>query len=100
MSQEKYIFEIDIQGDIVWDYNFENIQGHPGNTARAKKYKLNYLDTEVGDLTSDHLINVYDLVALVELIIEDQYHEKADQNSDGEVDNVDLDILTGLIMNL
>ena len=28
------------------------------------------------------------------------YHEKADQNSDGEVDNVDLDILAGLIMNL
>ena len=45
-------------GIIVWDYNFENIQGHPGNTARAKKYKLNYLDTEVGDLTSDHLLNI------------------------------------------
>ena len=100
MSQEKYIFEIDIQGDIVWDYNFENIQGHSGNTARAKKYELNYLDTEVGDLTGDHLINVYDLVAVIELIIEGQYDEKADQNSDGEVDNVDLDILAGLIMNL
>ena len=68
--------------------------------ARAKKYKLNYLDTEVGDLTSDHLINVYDLVAVIELIIEGQYHEKADQNSDGEVNNVDIDILTELIMNL
>ena len=100
MSQEKYIFEIDIQGDIVWDYNFENIQGHSGNTARAKKYKLNYLDTKIGDLTSDHLINVYDLVAVIELIIEGQYHEKADQNSDGEVSNIDLDILIGLIMNL
>ena len=100
VAQEKYIFEIDSQGDIVWDYNFENIQGHPGNTARAKKYKLNYLDTEVGDLTSDHLINIYDLVALVELIMDGQYHEKADQNSDGEVNNVDLDILTELIMNL
>ena len=100
VSQEKYIFEIDIQGDIVWDYNFENIQEHSGNTARAKKYELNYLDTEVGDLTSDHLINVYDLVAVIELIIEGQYHEKADQNSDGEVNNVDIDILTELIMNL
>jgi hypothetical protein len=39
-------------------------------------------------------------VTVIELIIEGQYHEKADQNSDGEVDNVDLDILTGLIMNL
>ena len=87
-------------GIIVWDYNFENIQGHPGNTARAKKYKLNYLDTEVGDLTSDHLINIYDLVALVELIMDGQYHKKEDQNSDGEVNNVDLDILTELIMNL
>ena len=100
VSQEKNIFEIDTQGEIVWDYNFENIQGHSGNTARAKKYKLNYLDTEVGDLTSDHFINVYDLVAVIELIIEGQYHEKADQNSDGEVNNVDLDILTGIIMNL
>ena len=66
----------------------------------AKKYELNYLDTEVGDLTSDHLINVYDLVAVIELIIEGQYHEKADQNGDGEVNNVDIDILTELIMNL
>ena len=100
MSQEKYIFEIDTQGDIVWDYNFENIQGHSGNTARAKKYELNYLDTEVGDLTSDHLINIYDLVAVIELIMDGHYHEKADQNSDGEVNNVDIDILTELIMNL
>ena len=100
MSQEKYIFEIDTLGDIVWDYNYENIQGHSGNTARAKKYKLNYLDTQIGDLTSDHLINIYDLVAVVELIMDGHYHEKADQNSDGEVTNVDLDILIDLIMNL
>ena len=69
-------------------------------TQQEKKYELNYLDTEVGDLTSDHLINVYDLVVVIELIIEGQYDEKADQNSDGQVDNVDLDILAGLIMNL
>jgi len=100
VSQQKYIFEIDSQGDIVWDYNFENMQGQSGNTARAKKYDLNYLDTVVGDLTSDHLINIYDLVAVIELIMEGQYHEKADQNSDSEVNNLDIEIIIDLIMSL
>ena len=99
VSQEKYMFEISSNGDIVWEYNFENVPGHPGNTARAKKYELNYLDTIIGDLTSDHLINIYDLIKTINLIIESQYHEKADHNYDGSINNLDLEILINHIMS-
>tara|TARA_B100000749_G_scaffold250472_1_gene215574 strand:- start:211 stop:807 length:597 start_codon:yes stop_codon:yes gene_type:complete len=99
VSQEKYMFELNSQGNIVWEYDFENIQGHPGNTARAKKYELNYLETGIGDLTSDHLVNIYDLIKTINLIIEGQYHEKADHNYDSEVNNLDLDILIDYIMS-
>ena len=99
VSQEKYMFEISGNGDIVWEYNFENVPGHPGNTARAKKYELNYLDTIIGDLTSDHLINIYDLLKTINLIIEGQYHEKADHNYDGSINNLDLEMLIDHIMS-
>ena len=99
VSQEKYMFELNSQGNIVWEYDFENIQGHPGNTARAKKYELNYLETGIGDLNSDHLVNIYDLIKTINLIIEGQYNEKADHNYDSEVNNLDLDILIDYIMS-
>ena len=93
------MFEISGNGDIVWEYNFENVPGHPGNTARAKKYELNYLDTIIGDLTSNHLINIYDLLKTINLIIEGQYHEKADHNYDGSINNLDLEMLIDHIMS-
>ena len=99
VSQEKYMFEIDSQGYIVWEYNLGNVEGNSGNTARAKKYELNYLETGIGDLNSDHLVNIYDLIKTINLIIEGQYNEKADHNYDSEVNNLDLDILIDYIMS-
>ena len=63
------------------------------------KYELNYLETGIGDLNSDHLVNIYDLIKTINLIIEGQYNEKADHNYDSEVNNLDLDILIDYIMS-
>jgi len=47
----------------------------------------------------DHLINIYDLLKTINLISEGQYHEKADHNYDGSINNLDLEILIDHIMS-
>ncbi len=99
VTQGKYIFEIDSLGQIVWEFFHENIENNNGYTARAKKYSLNYLESRVGDVNFDHLINIYDIIEVIEFWLENDYRQLADFNSDSIIDNFDLDILIGLIIN-
>ena len=86
-------------GQIVCELFHENIDSNNGYTARAKKYGLNYLETRIGDINSDHYINVYDVIEVIEFWLENNYSQIADFNSDGVINNFDLNIFIGLIMN-
>jgi len=99
VSQERTLFEVDSGGEIVWEYNFENIPGHLGYSARAMKYDLNYLDITIGDLSGDHSINIYDAILLIDLLFQDQYKNLGDLNQDSIIDIEDLNRMIELIMN-
>ena len=78
-ANENRIFEVDINGNIEWEY-----QGNLG-TARAIKYPLDYLDSLLpGDLNDDEIVNVLDVILLVNIILENNgTNSNADINSDG-----------------
>ncbi len=99
VTQQKYFFEINNLGQIVWEFFHENMEYNNGYTARAKKYNLNYLEPRIGDINFDYYINIYDAIKTTEFWLENDYNQEADLNSDGIIDNVDLDILIDLIMN-
>ena len=63
------------------------------------KYDLNYLDITTGDLSGDHLINIYDAILLIDLIFQDQYENLGDLNQDSLLDIEDLNKLIELIMS-
>ena len=68
-----------------------------GYTARAKKYSLSYIIDLKGDIYIDNAINIYDLIQLSELIAGNQFLDKGDVNSDGEINNEDIFYLINLI---
>ena len=53
-----------------------------------------------GDLNSDGIINILDVIEVVSLILENsQYNELADLDSDGLVNVIDVILLVNLILN-
>jgi len=99
-TQEKNIFEIDSLGNKVWEYDLELSDTHPGYTARAKKYGIDYLNNIMGDIYIDNQINIYDLLMMLEIFILDEYLQKIDFNNDSQIDQTDIDYMIGRILNL
>ena len=98
VSQEKYIFEINDLGQIVWEYFPEIQSGMNGYTARAQKYSLNYFDDILGDMNFDYELNIFDVIILIKMIMENESQiQIGDINQDGIIDNEDVDLLILLI---
>ena len=98
-TQEKNIFEIDSLGNKVWEYDLELSDTHPGYTARAKKYGIDYLNNIMGDIYIDNQINIYDLLMMLEIFILDEYLQKIDFNNDSQIDQTDIDYMIGRMLN-
>ena len=83
----------------MWEYDFEDHSHHLGYTARAMKYELDYLETMNGDLSRDFLINIFDLVIVIDLLLDEEYVEFGDLNDDNYINIEDINSIINLIMN-
>jgi len=52
-----------------------------------------------GDVNSDGLVNILDVVLLVNMVLSNEYNPSADLNSDGTINILDVVILVGLILD-
>ena len=98
-------FEIDSLENIVWEYTFSGPSGQPfnGNIARAQKYSDSYLDpTLIGDLNSDLIINILDVLLIVDIILnQTSFNDElliVDMNYDGTIDILDIMELISIIL--
>ena len=91
------IFEVTYDGDIVWQYT---VPGNNMMVARAQKYGYDYFDnnTTLGDLNNDNVINVLDIIATVNLILNAEYNNAADMNQDNTVNVLDIVALVNIIL--
>ena len=94
------IDEVTEDGNTVWSYS------HPGNNAsiaRAQKYAIDYFDDNdvlYGDMNSDGILNILDIVSLVNLILGGgEYQAAGDVNNDGILNILDIVSLVNLILN-
>ena len=93
VSNENDIFEVDLNGVVQWDPNF-NIQ-----SARALKYGYDYFENDIlGDINSDNQVNILDVIVLVNYILETSFNESGDINSDGILNVLDVIELINLIL--
>ena len=97
-------FEIDLEGSIVWEYEFTGPSGQDfiGKIARAQKYHPSYFNIAIqGDLNSDLIIDILDVLLGLDLIVNQDTNmliEALDLNSDGNNDIFDLIILVSIIL--
>jgi hypothetical protein len=94
------IVEVDMDGNIVWEYQYESGIGSTW-IARAQKYSLDYLnDLTLGDLNGDGTLNILDIVILANLILSgDDSNPAGDLNQDGAYNILDIVILVNLILS-
>ena len=53
----------------------------------------------IGDINSDGIINILDIVQIVNLVLTSEYNETADLNSDGVVDVLDIVQIVNIILS-
>ena len=99
VSQEKYLFEINTENEIVWEYFLDSNEIINGNIARAQKYNYDYFYKISGDIDSNFEVNIIDLLQLQVLIENSDYDSEADLNNDGLIDLFDTDFMINLIIN-
>ena len=94
------IIEVDMDGNMLWAYEHESGIGSSW-IARAQKYSPDYLmDLTVGDLNSDGILNILDIVILANLILSgDDSNPAGDLDQNGSYNILDIVILVNLILS-
>ena len=94
-ADDAHVFEIDYNGTIVWQFN-PNVD----MIARATKYPIDYLEqSNPGDINSDEVINILDVVLLVNIILgTNEFVPSADLNGDGIGNILDVVLLVNIIL--
>ena len=93
------IIEVNIEGDIQWEYNFT---GNSNMIPRAQKYPIHYLEADVllGDINNDGVINILDVVSTVNIVLgQAEWVDAADYNSDGVINILDIVSIVNIILN-
>ena len=92
--------EVDLEREIVWDFTYEsNISSHW--IARAQKYPIDYLETSIlfGDVNSDGIINILDVVSTVNIVLGlAPWVDAADYNDDGVINVLDIVSIVNIIL--
>ena len=57
------------------------------------------LNSLQGDVNTDGVVNILDIVLLVNLVLNDEYNATADLNSDGVINILDSVILVNIILS-
>ena len=92
---------------VILDYD-RNIIGQislsSGLNNSAKNYirniiEANYQQSVLGDVNSDSIVNVQDIIILVNMILNNQTDSSADLNSDGIVNILDVVQVVNIILN-
>ena len=95
-----HLLEVTQAGEIVWEY-YES--GANTVIARAQKYSLDYFDNItddlLGDLNNDGILNILDIVALVNLVLAEEFNSAGDINDDEALNILDIVLLANLILN-
>ena len=103
-ATEKNIFEIDTEGNIVWEYEHNDFGQN--SISKAFKYPRNYLSSYIGlgDVNSDNTIDIFDIILLVNFILDiltpsDEQFYLADLNQDQNISVIDVILVSNLILS-
>ena len=103
VATEKYIFEINPQGEVVWEYEHNDVGQN--TISKAFKYPLEYLSSymNLGDINSDSAIDIFDVIMIINFILEitvpsNEEFYLADLNQDQFITIMDAILISNLIL--
>ncbi len=96
-GQNHYLVILDYDGNYIDHIDLPNL----GNA--QKNYILgvleeNYDQSILGDLNSDTILNVADIIIIIDFILSEIYNENGDMNFDGGLNIQDITILLNIIL--
>ena len=92
------IIELDESGNTVWQYTHSG-QADAYWISRADRYALDYLEhTILGDVNSDGVLNILDIVIMINMILKNEYLVVSDVNEDGVLDILDIVIMANILL--
>ena len=94
------IIEVDVEGEIVWDFTFDSGIGSYW-IARAQKYPLDYFMVYFipGDVNDDGIINILDVVSTVNIVLGlAPWIDAADYSDDGVINVLDIVSIVNVIL--
>ena len=95
----KYVEPVNTDDEVVGSIFLNN-----GLNTAAKNYirniiEENYDNTILGDMNSDSLINIQDVILLINAIMNGEMIDSGDMNSDGTIDVLDIVLVVNIILN-
>ena len=88
-------------GETGLQYTFNN--NYPEAAARLEDETAIFITTGktllLGDVNGDGVLDILDLVALANLILDSEYLSSGDMNQDGQLDILDIVSIVNVILN-
>ena len=100
---ESKTYEVTAYGDLIQTENetaYLIINSNSNTQIEPIPIIVEYSDGLLGDLNNDGILNILDIVALVNIVLNDEeYNSNADLNSDGILNVLDIVNLVNLVLN-
>lgn len=96
-TTEAKIIEVDNDHNIIWEYIYDGDNSEW--IARSNKYNLDYLnDILLGDINSDGILNILDIVLMVNMVLNNEFNLVSDVNEDGLLDILDIVLMVNILV--
>ena len=91
----------DSEGSFFLDLNINNTNNgqEPIDLLQTLYDQWLYDQDPIGDINSDGILNIYDLIIIVDFILEEIYDENGDINFDGGLNILDIALLLNVILD-
>jgi len=73
---------------------------HHEYAAKELVFPVTLENSQNGDVNADGLVNILDVVLLVNMVLNNEYHPSGDLNSDGTINILDVVVLIGFILDV
>ena len=96
-GQDHYLVILDYEGNYIDHIDLLNL-GNAQKNFILDILEENYNQSLLGDLNSDTILNVADIIIIIDFILSEIYNENGDMNSDGGLNIQDITILLNIIL--
>lgn len=96
-GQDHYLVILDYEGNYIDHIDLLNL-GNAQKNFILGILEENYNQSLLGDLNSDTILNVADIILIIDFILSEIYNENGDMNFDGGLNIQDITILLNIIL--